>query len=128
MGLDKRVNSVCKPAFFYLRNIGSIRNMLTDNACSQLIQLKALVTVCIDYCNTLLYGIPGSTLFQLQNLLNTAARIPKKILNFLTLLTFSKTWYWLTIRHCNTLRLILLSYQAYHNTAPNYLCELISLL
>ena len=65
--------------------------MLTDDACSQLIQLEALVTVRIDYCNSLLYGIPGSTLFQLQKLLNTAACILKKMLNFLTLLSVSKT-------------------------------------
>ena len=37
MTLDKQVNSICKSAFFHLRNIGSIRNMLTDDVCSQLI-------------------------------------------------------------------------------------------
>ena len=44
------INSVCRSAYFHLRNIRSIRNMLTDNACSQLIH--ALVTVRIDYCNS----------------------------------------------------------------------------
>ena len=42
MSLDKQINSICKSAFFHLRNIGSIRNMLTDDACSQLIH--SLVT------------------------------------------------------------------------------------
>ena len=56
MSLDKQINSICKSAFFHLRNIGSIRNMLTDDACSQLIH--SLVTVRIDYCNSLLYGMP----------------------------------------------------------------------
>ena len=49
MSLDKQINSICKSAIFQLRNIGSIRNMLTDDACSQLIH--SLVTVRIDYCN-----------------------------------------------------------------------------
>ena len=66
MGLDKQVNSICKSAFFHLRNIGSIRNMLTDDACSQLIH--SLFTVCIDYCNSLLYSMPDSTLFRLQKI------------------------------------------------------------
>ena len=67
MSLDKQVNIFCKSAFYHLRTIGSItcRNMLTDDACSQLIQ--SWVTVRIDYCNYLLYGMPDSTLFQLQN-------------------------------------------------------------
>ena len=80
MSLDKQVNSTCKSAFFQLRNLGSIRNMLTDDACSQLIH--ALVTVRIYYCNSLLYGMPNSTLFRLQKVLNTAAHIFKKIPTF----------------------------------------------
>ena len=80
MSLDKQINSIYKSAFFHLRNIGSIRNMLTDDACSQLIY--SLVTVRIDYCNSLLYGMPDSTLLRLQKVLNTAARILKKIPKF----------------------------------------------
>ena len=57
-----------------------IRNMLTDNACSQLIH--ALVTVRIDYCNSLLYGLPDCSLSRLQRILNTAARILCKIPKF----------------------------------------------
>ena len=56
LNLESHINSICRSAYFHLRNIRSIRNMLTDNACSQLIH--ALVTVRIDYCNSLLYGLP----------------------------------------------------------------------
>ena len=35
MSLDKQINSICKSAsILYLRNIGSIRSMLTDDTCS----------------------------------------------------------------------------------------------
>ena len=77
MSLDKQINSICKSAFFNLTDIGSIRNMLTDDACSQLIH--SLVTVRIDYCNSLLCSMPDSTLLRLQTVLNTAARILKDI-------------------------------------------------
>ena len=59
MSLDKQINSICKSAFSHLRSIGSIRNILTDDACSQLIH--SLVTVRTDYCNSLLYGMSDST-------------------------------------------------------------------
>ena len=53
--------------------------MLADDACSQLIH--ALVTVCIAYCNSLLYCLPEYSLDRLQKILNTAAgmlrRVPK---------------------------------------------------
>ena len=48
LNLESHINTVCRSAYFHLRNIRRIRNMLTDNACSQLIH--ALVTVRIDYC------------------------------------------------------------------------------
>ena len=80
LNLESHINSVCRSAYFHLRNIRSIRNMLTDNACSQLIH--ALVTVGIDYCNSLLYGLPDCSLSRLQRILNTAARILCKIPKF----------------------------------------------
>ena len=116
MSLDKQINSISKSAFFHLRNIGSIRNMLTDDACSQLIH--SLVTVRIDYCNSLLYVMPDSTLFRWQKVLKTAARILKKIPKFSHITDIFKDLYWLPIRQRITFRILLLTYQAYHNTEP----------
>ena len=53
LNLESHINNVCRSAYFHLRNIGSVRNMLSDDVCSQLIH--ALVTVRIDYCNSLLW-------------------------------------------------------------------------
>ena len=51
--------------------------MLSDDACSQLIH--ALVTVRMDYCNSLLYDLPEYSLDRLQKILNTAARILRRV-------------------------------------------------
>ena len=111
-------------AFFYLRNIGSIRNMLTDDACSQLIH--SLVTVRIDYYNSLLYGMPNFTLFRLRKVLNTAARTLNKIPKVSYITDILKDLHWLPIRQRITFKILLFTYQAYHNTAPDYLCQLIT--
>ena len=37
-----------------------------------------------------------------------------------------KDLHWLPIRQRITFKILLLTYQAYHNTAPDYLCELIT--
>ena len=97
-------------AFFYLRNIGSIRNMLTDDACSQLIH--SLVTVRIDYCNSLLYGMPNSTLYRLQKVLNTGARTLKKIPKVSYITDILKDLHWLQIRQRITFKILLFTYQA----------------
>ena len=53
--LDYNISSVCKSTFFHLRNIGGIRSILSNDACAQLIH--SLVTVRLDYCNSILYGL-----------------------------------------------------------------------
>ena len=70
--------------------------------------------------------MPDSTLFRLQKVLNTAARILKKIPKFFHITDILKDLHWLPIRQRITFKILLLTYQAYHNTAPDYLCELIT--
>ena len=123
LNLESHINSVCRSAYFHLRNIRSIRNMLTDNACSQLIH--ALVTVCIDYCNSLLYGLPDCSLSRLQRILNTAARILCKIPKFDHISKTLLDLHWLPIQQRILFKILILTYQAYHETAPQYLCDLI---
>ena len=95
--------------------------MLTDSACGQLIH--ALVTVRIDYCNSLFYGLPDCSLSRLQRIMNTAARIlckiPKFDRNTKTLLDL----YWLPIHQRILFKIIILTHQAYHTTASH--CDLI---
>ena len=62
--MDDQITSLCRSAHFHLRNIRAIRNLLTDSAAAQLVH--ALVTARIDYCNSLLYGIPDYKLTKLQ--------------------------------------------------------------
>ena len=46
LNVESHINSVCRSAYFHLRDLRSVRNMLTDVTCSQLIH--SLVTVRID--------------------------------------------------------------------------------
>ena len=123
LNLESHINSVCRSAYFHLRSIRSIRNMLTDNACSQLI--NALVTIRIDYCNSLLYGLPDCSLSRLQRILNTAARILCKIPKFDHISKTLLDLHWLPIQQRILFKILILTYQAYHKTVPQYLCDLI---
>ena len=48
--LDYHISSVCKSTYLHLRNIGGIRNILSNYACAKLIH--SLVTVRLDYCSS----------------------------------------------------------------------------
>ena len=66
MNMKHQVNSVCRAGYNHLRNIAHIRRYLT---------VDSLVTSQLDYCNSLLVGLPNTLLNKLQQVQNTAARM-----------------------------------------------------
>ena len=56
LSMSSQVNKVVKTASFHLRNIGHVRKRLTESTTQQLVQ--SLVISRLDYCNSLLCGIP----------------------------------------------------------------------
>ena len=124
LNLESHINSVCRSAYFHLRNIRSVKKMLTYDAFSQLIH--ALVTVRIDYCNSLLYGLPEQSLNRLQRIVNTAARILCRIPKFGHISETLMGLHWLPVQQRVLFKVVILTYQAYHKTAPSYLCDLIT--
>ena len=58
------VTKTCSAAFFHLHNIRQIRKFLSHEAAETLIH--AFVTSKVDYCNSLLYGLPAYQIAKLQ--------------------------------------------------------------
>ena len=72
------ISGICKSTHFHLRGIGRIRNLLTFDATAQLIH--ALITTCLDFCNSILYNLPNNKIERLQRIQYQAARMLKHIL------------------------------------------------
>ena len=64
---------ICKTAFLEIRRISAILHYLTDDATK--ILAVSLVLSRIDYCNSLLAGLPQSLVGKLQRVQNSAARL-----------------------------------------------------
>ena len=71
--LHYHISSVCKSTYFHLRSIGRIRSILSNHACAQLIH--SLVTVRLDYCNSILYGLLDNSLYRLQKIQHTVSKV-----------------------------------------------------
>ena len=121
--LDYHISSVCKSTYFQMRNIGGIRSILSNNACAHLIH--SLATVRLDYCYSILYGLPDYSMYLLQKIQYTAARNLARLPIFSHISATLFDLHWLPIRYRITFKICILIYQAYHRTAPSYLCDLI---
>ena len=73
LSFDDYFSSVCRSTHYNLRNIGRIRHLLSHHATAQLIH--ALISTRLDYCNSVLYNLPKSSILRLQRIQNQAARI-----------------------------------------------------
>ena len=71
------ISGICKSTHFHLYSIGRILNLLTFDASAQLIH--ALITIRLNFCNSILYNLPNNKIERLQRIQNKAARMLKRI-------------------------------------------------
>jgi len=67
------ISRTCQSCFYHLHRLRSIRKHLGRDVTIQLV--CALVLSRLDYCNSVLAGLPASTLAPLQRVLYSAARL-----------------------------------------------------
>ena len=118
--LNDNVNKICHQLHF----IGKIRKYLDKPTTEKLI--NSAVTSRLDYCNSLLYGINGYFVSQLQRCQNNAARIVSLRRKYDHITPVLKDLNWLAVDHRIKYKILLLAYKAQHGMAPSYLSSLLS--
>ena len=121
--MEQHINSVCRAAYIHIFNIGRIRKYLTKEAAEHLVH--SFITSKLDYCNSLLHGLPTTLINKLQRVQNIAARIVT-----LTRITQHTTpvlnaLHWLPVCQRTKFKTLLLVYKARTGMAPGYLQDLI---
>jgi hypothetical protein len=122
--MEGHVNHVCKSAYFHLKNISQIRKFLTKDASVSVVH--AFVTSRLDYCNSLLYGIPANLLTKLQAVQNQAARTVSLTRKRDHITPVLYELHWLPVKYRIMYKILLLVYKAIHNIAPQYICAILS--
>src|SRR6476469_3503706 len=124
LSFNKQISAVCKSCFFQIRQLRQIRSSLDCN--STIILVNTLVSSKLDYCNSLYFGLPSSSLSRLQSVQNSLARVVFASVKRTDNITPSlKKLHWLPIPQRITLKIGLLTFKVLAHQEPTYLCDLL---
>ncbi|KAK3522819.1 hypothetical protein QTP86_002712 [Hemibagrus guttatus] len=124
LSFSSHVTNVTRSCRFLLYNIRSIRPFLSTQATQVLVQ--SLVISRLDYCNSLLAGLPLNAIRPLQMIQNAAARLVFNLHKFSHTTPLLRSLHWLPVAARIRFKTLMLAYKAKNGPAPSYLKALIT--
>ena len=116
--------NVCRSINFNLYSIGKIRKYLDRPTVEKLV--NAIITSRLDYCNSLMFGIPKDLMSQLQKRQNHAARVITQWRKYDHITPVLVDLHWLPVKQRIDSKILLLTYKALNGLAPAYIRELLT--
>ncbi|KAK3517157.1 hypothetical protein QTP86_005119 [Hemibagrus guttatus] len=124
LSFSSHVTNVTRSCRFLLCNIRRIRPFLSTQATQVLVQ--SLVISRLDYCNSLLAGLPLNAIRPLPMIQNAAARLVFNLPKFFHTTPLLCSLHWLLVAACIRFKTLMLAYKAKNGPAPSYLKALIT--
>src|SRR3989442_1716297 len=124
LSFDQHIFNVCRSSFFHIRQLRQIRPSLDLNSSIQL--ANALVSSKLDYCNSLFYGLPDTSIKRLQRVQNSLARVIFPSLKRSDHITPALAkLHWLPIHNRIKFKIATITFKVLKNRQPSYLLDLL---
>ena len=101
-----------------------IRKFLIQEATCTIIH--SFITSQIDYCNSLMNGLPDNLIKKLQRVQNTAARLVFNLRKYDRINPALVTLHWLPVKYRIEFKTLLIVFKGLHVKAPTYIQEIIT--
>jgi len=116
-----RVVSIC---YYHLRHLRQLQHCLSQSTLIMLV--TSLILQRLDYCNSVLAGLPASSIKPLQRVQNATARLVLNLDYWVHITPALQQLRWLPVHYKTRYKIATLMHHIYNSTAPTYLCDLIS--
>ena len=120
--MKDHVTELKKKCFLTLRNLRKIRFLLTTSQLKTIV--NSLVVSCLDYCNSMFYGISSQLLHQIQLIQNACAKVITGKYKYDHMNDDLNKLHWLSVRKRVVFKICLLSFKAVNGLAPMYLNDM----
>jgi len=117
--MQNQISNICRCSFLELRWISSIHSFLSRDACEKFV--NALITSRLDYCNSVLCGLPSEQIERLQRVQNNAARLILRKQKHDHVTPLLKELQWLPMKFRIQYKVATLAYHRFDGTLPSYL-------
>ena len=97
LNMHEHIKKTCSSSFFHIYNIRRIRKYLSRKTTESLVH--AFVSSKLDFCNSLLYGLPDVHIAKLQKVQNAAATLVVGLPRFCHITPVLCDLHWLPIRY-----------------------------
>ena len=118
LSMDTRITSTCKAANYHLYRLSRIRKYLTLEDLKK--DVHAIISLKLDYCNSLLIGLPMTQIGKLQNFINSVAGLISGVKKFKHISPVLKDLHWLPFIWRIEFKLLCMTYKSLNGQAPQY--------
>ena len=122
--LDAHIANITRICYFYISWIMHIRRYISQDAAKSLVH--AFILSRLDYCNSVLVGLPKKSTDKLQRVMNASARLIMCKGKYDHISDSLQQLHWLPVKERSEYKILTISYKALHNMAPKYLSDLIT--
>ena len=124
LSYKSHISAICKSSFYQIRQLRQVRASLDLPSATAL--ANSLVSSKLDYCNSLFFGLPKSSLHRLQLVQNSLARaVIPSIKKYHHISPVLHKLHWLPILQRIDYKIALITFKVLLHKQPTYLSDLI---
>ena len=121
LSMQQHISSICHAAYLELRRIASVWPYLTQSATAQLI--SSAITSRLDYCNSILAGLPLKQISCLQRVQNNAAKLVLRKSKHDHVTPLLQELHWLPIKFQPQYKIATFVYRFFDGYVPGHLSQ-----